>query len=348
MTSITISIPSYNNAKVLEKTLDSIFCDIELIRTKTTFFEVLLCDNISTDNTQEIVQPYLDNYPEMRYYLNKKHVCGSSNIISSALKAKGEYVWIVGDDVILPNAISNIADEISGNNPDSIFLASEVWNTEITSSIKSDPHYAENKWITPQDIHHNHDLGFVGNFVIKRTVWTESAKQELLYRTLFPHIFVFLTNIERIKTYRLAKQSSIIIRGGNRTPFAYMLIGVDYINLITQILPYLSSKESQKHIIKNATKSVNMKNIVRTLPKVNLFLRIYAVKQVWRNFKYSNLLQILVKTTFIFLLLLPQILLPIGMLLFFLLRMARINLLKKKDIYLIKNEIPKFFNEVDI
>lgn len=59
MADLTIIIPSYNKAKYISQTLDSVFAQ------KTTYgFKIIVADDGSTDGTVEIVKQYQEKYPD--------------------------------------------------------------------------------------------------------------------------------------------------------------------------------------------------------------------------------------------------------------------------------------------
>jgi FkbM family methyltransferase len=70
--------------------------------------EFLVCDNTSTDHTPDVVKPYL-NRPDFAYHRNDRNVGMLGNLRETARYARGEYVWIMGDDdLLLPGSIERI------------------------------------------------------------------------------------------------------------------------------------------------------------------------------------------------------------------------------------------------
>jgi glycosyltransferase involved in cell wall biosynthesis len=59
---VTVCVPAYNAARTIRKTIDSILAQ------DYPNFDVLLCDNLSSDDTAEIVKGYADK--GVRYFLN--------------------------------------------------------------------------------------------------------------------------------------------------------------------------------------------------------------------------------------------------------------------------------------
>ena len=69
---------------------------------------MLVCDNASTDNTEEMVSPYLER-SDFSYHCNPQNVGMLGNLRETAHCARGQYVWILGDDdLLLPGAIERV------------------------------------------------------------------------------------------------------------------------------------------------------------------------------------------------------------------------------------------------
>lgn len=104
-TLLSICIPTYNRADILDETLEKLFksedFEIDLI-------EVIVSDNCSTDHTKEIVS----KYPLVRYYRNEKNVIGYNfNIVLGY--AKGKYIRIFNDTFIFkPKQLSKMLERI--------------------------------------------------------------------------------------------------------------------------------------------------------------------------------------------------------------------------------------------
>ena len=103
---LTIVIPPYNRAHLIEHTLRSVLnqsCDD---------FEVIIIDDGSTDNTEEIVRPYLSE--KVSYYPIQNSERGAARNRGTEL-AKGDYInWFDSDDEMLPNHVE-LAKELHLN-----------------------------------------------------------------------------------------------------------------------------------------------------------------------------------------------------------------------------------------
>lgn len=86
---LSICIPTYNRADVLDETLMALFLNPEFDSEKV---EVIVSDNCSTDNTIEIIA----KYPLVRYYRNDINVKDKNfNIVLS--HARGDYIRLFND-----------------------------------------------------------------------------------------------------------------------------------------------------------------------------------------------------------------------------------------------------------
>lgn len=96
---LSICIPTYNRAVVLKKTLDSLVQNKAFDET----VEVVVSDNNSTDNTQEVGEYYASHYPNIKYYRNKENV-RDENFPLSMDRAKGEYIKLLKDNIVMSDS----------------------------------------------------------------------------------------------------------------------------------------------------------------------------------------------------------------------------------------------------
>ncbi|CBM10223.1 putative glycosyltransferase [Ralstonia solanacearum PSI07] len=102
---LSVCITTYNRAAWLEVSLRNL---VRLWPSAHPVVEIVVCDNASTDRTPEVVTPYLSR-PDFRYVRNEKNVGMLGNLRETAHAARGEYLWILGDDdLVLPDAIEKL------------------------------------------------------------------------------------------------------------------------------------------------------------------------------------------------------------------------------------------------
>lgn len=94
---LSICISTYNRAPWLALSLPLLLRQTAPYR---DVLEVVVCDNASTDDTEKVVEPHLEE-PGFRYIRNPANVGMLGNLKVTAQHAKGQYVWILGDDDLL-------------------------------------------------------------------------------------------------------------------------------------------------------------------------------------------------------------------------------------------------------
>lgn len=117
---LSMCIPTYNGGDKLEICLDKLFTSIA----GNMDVEVIVSDNCSTDNTQEIIKKYKTNSC-FRYYRNDTNVGFNGNLLLLIDNyAKGDYCWVIGDDDFLDSdAISNVIKILKNEIPSHISIS---------------------------------------------------------------------------------------------------------------------------------------------------------------------------------------------------------------------------------
>ena len=100
---LSICIPTYNRAGYLRQTVDSVICQA------TEDVEVVISDNASSDNTEEVVRELQSRFPRIVYHRNATNTGADQNYLKVVELASGEYCWLLGsDDVLADTAIETL------------------------------------------------------------------------------------------------------------------------------------------------------------------------------------------------------------------------------------------------
>lgn len=117
---LSICIPTFNRAAYLDICLRS-FC-LELKHT-VAVVEIIVSDNCSDDNTQEIAVYYISQGYPVRYIKNDKNIGADANMVKCLEICCGEYFWIFGDDdLLLPGKLAIILNTLQRHRPSATYL----------------------------------------------------------------------------------------------------------------------------------------------------------------------------------------------------------------------------------
>jgi glycosyltransferase involved in cell wall biosynthesis len=148
---VSVLIPTYNYAHFLDETIQSVL--------NQTFqnYELIIVDNNSTDNTDEVVQKYLSDN-RVSFYKNETNIGLVGNWNKCLEYANGEYIkYLCADDKFLPSLLQEFVAVMDKYNNISF----------VTSNFKLFGLFNDTK-IKP----HSHLVN--GSYVIKSTLYNGS------------------------------------------------------------------------------------------------------------------------------------------------------------------------------
>ena len=180
MIQLTIAIPSYNRAALLEQRL------LELIPQLRDEVEIFICNDGSTDHTAEVCAKYASD--KIRVHENNPNLGMSGSMLTLFLHARGKWMWTLGDDdSALPDAVSTILQTIE-KYPESGVIT--FHNPTITLT-------RDTEYLT------------LGDFLAERQPIEVSFLSANLYHLemIRPHLKAFIQS-----TFTTAPQSVVILR----------------------------------------------------------------------------------------------------------------------------------------
>lgn len=119
---LSICIPTYNRSKELLRLLGEIQIEIDQLGT-ANIVDVIVRDNSENNETErKLVVAEFAGKPWLDYKKNASNIGFDNNILNLFCEAKGDYVWLVGDDdIIFKGSIVKVIDLIKLN-PDILHL----------------------------------------------------------------------------------------------------------------------------------------------------------------------------------------------------------------------------------
>lgn len=131
-TLVSVIIPTYNRARWLKVAVESV------LKQTYPYFELLILDNFSTDDTPELVASYND--PRIKYLRHQCNIGGWANWNYGFYLAKGEYLSILcDDDFYKPDFLETRINTFAKyNNLQAVFSNYELCDKDgkITSSVR--------------------------------------------------------------------------------------------------------------------------------------------------------------------------------------------------------------------
>lgn len=97
---VSVIMPTYNCGKYILQSLDSV------IAQTVTDWEIRIVDDCSTDNTAEVLKPYLEKYTNIHYYVLPQNGGPAVARTEAMKRATGKYIaFLDSDDLWMPDKL---------------------------------------------------------------------------------------------------------------------------------------------------------------------------------------------------------------------------------------------------
>lgn len=136
MDKLSIVIPAYNAANVIERCLDSI-----LDQDYHMDVEIIVVNDGSTDNTAEVVAGYAQRYPDYFRIITKENGGLPSARNAGMDVAQGDWIWFCdADDYIMKNGLSYVLDHFVDSTIDICTFSSVTLDPIALKTFKEPDH----------------------------------------------------------------------------------------------------------------------------------------------------------------------------------------------------------------
>lgn len=153
MSKVSCIVVTFNKVELLKENIEALLNQTEKIET------IMVIDNASTDETEDVINDYKKKYPQISYYKLEKNVGGAGGFnfgMKKAYELTNELIWIMDDDTIpSPTALEELLNVSRKNDSDWGFLSSDVRWTDGSACIMNIPKTAA-AW------NENVDRGLIG------------------------------------------------------------------------------------------------------------------------------------------------------------------------------------------
>lgn len=122
---ISVVIPTYNRANTIDKTIESI------LNQTYKNYEIIIADDNSKDNTEEIINKYMEMYPFIKYVRHENNRGGSAARNTGAKIATGTLIsFLDSDDQWIETKLEKEVECIK-NNPDVDMIYSNMYLVDV-------------------------------------------------------------------------------------------------------------------------------------------------------------------------------------------------------------------------
>ena len=138
MLTVSVSVPTYNYARFLSQCIESVLSQT------FTDWELVLCDDNSTDDTNEIATWYAEKDSRIRYINNEIRLGMSANLKRAADLARGRYIKILcSDDWLAPTCLQRMVALMEAYPGAVVGSSAETYTTEEGMPIGQDHFFGE-------------------------------------------------------------------------------------------------------------------------------------------------------------------------------------------------------------
>lgn len=307
---LSILIPTFNRASVLEKTIEQLICLSEIYP-----FTIIICDNASTDSTQEIIAKYTLKYDNIISFCQKRNVGYDRNVAKCYSLVTTKYMWLLGDSSIInAEKFPYIIEQLKTNDYDAIIFNGHDTVKNIPSCIYTDI----SKLLSDLGWH----MTLLSTSILKKD-FIENINIQRFYDTYFIHLGVFFEHIVTIENPKINWISENFLdifqipglnlaelksAGSNWRVHSFEVFGKGWFSIIMS-LPNQISVEAKLKCIKNHDKYSHL------FSPLNLFRRrkegILSIKDYKSNKEFYHLITTTPKWILYLILYMPQILISI-------------------------------------
>lgn len=236
---LSVCIPTYNRAPLLREALEAVAAqgDADLFAS----VEVSVSDNASADDTEPVVREFAACHPEMnlRYHRHPESVSPDRNILGVAMQARGEFVWILGDDdLVLPGALAKLLSLIREHPEMGAFCLNLAAFTHTLADLEP-PAFSLREDRALADP--NEALEFLGTWITFLSVLAFRReillKQDYLQRTdtNILQAYPFLDALSASKTSWAVREPLLAVRTGNTSGYSFFKV---FVTQFSQMLDY--------------------------------------------------------------------------------------------------------------
>lgn len=212
---LSISIPTRNRSKCLNDLLDCLLKSIKFGNIDHSLIRIYISDNKSDDNTSQIVNNYLNILP-ITYACNLENIGMGPNIYQAYTAINGEYVWVIGDDDLIPeSALSIVLSTINEKNPNLIILRGIEYRSFFPYPLQFNGYDEFAKYMSKNNPHYLIAHSLISVNVIKRSCFDKNEALNIMNstKTVYGHMYGIAGGLLGLKgNVNLVSEETILVR----------------------------------------------------------------------------------------------------------------------------------------
>ena len=228
---LTISVAAYNLGEMIRTNLES-FCKSKVIDD----IEIIVTDDGSKDDTPQIVEEYVEKYPNSIKLIKQKNAGPGSTVNSGIRNARGKYFKMVdGDDWVETENLNILVEKLKNIDVDMVITNYETYDDSVKKIIDST------------------------NFFIK-------SDEEIEFDKICKNLHLDMHNV--IYKTDILKNNKIVLDNGFYTDMEYLLLPIPFIHKVIyyemNIYVYRIAREGQSVSLPSMQKNISMHHLVLT------------------------------------------------------------------------------------
>src|SRR6266702_4254267 len=251
---LSICISTFNRAAFIRESLESIVSQV------TEECEIVVSDNASQDDTENVVSEYARRCDRLRYIKQDTNNGVDRNYDRAVQLARGEYCWLLSDDDPLKKGAVAAVLKALAQDFSLVLVNSEVRDVNLVNIVQ--PRYYEieaDRIYGPQELDclfsdMEPRLNFISGYVIKRKIWIE-RERERYFGSWFLHVAVVFQKCLPGKALVMA-EPLFNCRYGNSHTFSPIVFEVCTLNWSSLVWSLDLSDVARKNVPKEPWKNL--------------------------------------------------------------------------------------------
>jgi glycosyltransferase involved in cell wall biosynthesis len=127
---VSILIPTYNREYILKETIECALAQ------DYPDFEIVICDNASTDGSWSIISDYATRFPKIKAQKNAENLGAVRNWVECLKMADGEYAKILWSDDLISKDFLSKTVPLFNEKVGFVYTATEVFEDKVGMGVK--------------------------------------------------------------------------------------------------------------------------------------------------------------------------------------------------------------------